>query len=75
MTIIFTVPIIEPDFTIQCVSAPCKVPNWTIYEWYINTQTVPESVIDTFDECVEATGTVQNSFPRQCKYNGQIFVE
>jgi len=31
--IIFNVPLIEPEFTIQCVDAPCQVPNITIIEY------------------------------------------
>ena len=31
--IVFQAPIIEPEATIQCVSAPCQVPNLTIVEW------------------------------------------
>lgn len=33
---IYFVPIIEPEYTIQCVSAPCKVPNLTIWEWIVS---------------------------------------
>ncbi len=29
------VPILQPEFTIQCVSAPCIVKDITIYEWFL----------------------------------------
>jgi len=31
--IVFFMEFIEPEQTIQCVSAPCQVPNLTIWEW------------------------------------------
>ena len=34
--IITSLPIIAPDQTIQCVSAPCQVPNISIIEWVSN---------------------------------------
>jgi len=29
----FTVPLMQPPFTIQCVSTPCITPDITIIEW------------------------------------------
>lgn len=34
-----------------------------------------EVVVQNFEECVEETGVVMESFPRQCAYNGEAFVE
>jgi hypothetical protein len=31
--LLFHVPFIEPEFTIQCVDAPCIVPDMTIVEY------------------------------------------
>jgi len=33
--VIFTIPLVQPDVTIQCVSAPCLTPDITIYEWFM----------------------------------------
>ena len=33
LVVIFKAELIEPEATIQCVSAPCHVPNLTIIEW------------------------------------------
>lgn len=40
------------------------------------TDTVPESQIPTsFEECVDQTGTVAESYPRQCFFDNLTFVE
>ena len=31
--------------------------------------------IDSFDDCVNAGNPVMESYPRQCRANGQLFVE
>ncbi len=34
VAIFFGVPLVQPEFTIQCVSEPCIVPNITLWERY-----------------------------------------
>lgn len=77
LAILFLTPFIEPEQTIQCVdegiTSPCKIADISLYEWLISHDF---NQISDFDSCVANTGTVQNSFPRQCKTpDGQIFTE
>lgn len=34
LLIVFVLPLMQPPVTIQCVSAPCIVPNITIFEYF-----------------------------------------
>lgn len=39
------------------------------------TSTPPVVTVTNFEECVNVVGAVMESYPRQCNYNGQNFVE
>jgi len=60
-------PIIPLYDTFNCIKAPCDTPMTSIYGKYLN--------ITSFEECVAAGNPVMESYPRQCRANGQLFVE
>ncbi len=35
----------------------------------------PEITVTNFEECARVTGVVMESYPRQCRYNGQTYTE
>ena len=37
--------------------------------------TVQTPVVNNFQECVQAGNPVMESYPRQCRHNGQLFIE
>lgn len=39
------------------------------------TACTPQTLVSTFEECVEATGMVMESSPRQCRYEDQVYIE
>jgi len=45
------------------------------YWYYYKTSSSTNATINSFEECVAAGNPVMESYPRQCRANGQIFVE
>ena len=43
--------------------------------WKITKKETPAPTVLNFTECLNAGNIVRESYPRQCQYNGQVFVE
>jgi len=43
--------------------------------FYFQSNGIKKTSITTFDQCVEKTGIVMESYPRQCSVDGKTYVE
>ena len=70
--LIFFVPLVDEFETFNCITTPCEMPKITIFE-SIQKQS---SIIDSFEDCVNAGNPAMESHPRQCRTDdGKHFVE
>jgi len=57
-------------------SGICQLPTGEVCdEWAYYRGDCPVKEVTNFDECVEKTGTVLESFPEQCVYNGVTYTK
>lgn len=47
----------------------------SILLFYVKSNGIKKTSITTFDQCVEKTGMVMESYPRQCNVDGKTYVE
>ena len=72
VVVIFFIPLIDEFEIFNCITTPCEMPKITIFE-SMNKQS---SIIDSFEDCVNAGNPAMESHPRQCRTaDGKHFVE
>jgi len=68
--VVFFIPIIDEFETFNCITTPCIMPKITIFE------SLQNSLIDSFEQCIAAGNPAMESHPRQCRtVDGKHFVE
>jgi hypothetical protein len=73
--LIFTSILLFTFFVIVTIWMFGSAPKTTTLIPVTPTTTVPVVVVTNFTECAAVVGIVMESYPRQCRYNGQTYVE